>query len=362
MAPARSAAMIKIPINRIGLPETIWFDSGTLFLLDQRRLPHDVAAFKVETVDQAFEAIADMVVRGAPAIGVTAAYAMILGIKRGLETEFNDVDQMVIELKRRRTRLIQARPTAVNLAWALDRMLVHARSLARSIDDVTVFIDRLIAEAVAIHDEDRNLCRAIGEHGSSLITPGGGVLTHCNAGSLATSEYGTATAPMYIAHAEGQSFRVFADETRPRLQGAKLTAWELGRSGIDVTLITDSMAASLMARGMIDLVIVGTDRVAANGDVANKIGTLSVAIAAKHYGIPFYVALPYSTIDPATPDGDAIEIEYRSDGEVTRIAETKIAGPDTRVINPAFDVTPANLVTAFITERGIIEPPFDFTA
>jgi methylthioribose-1-phosphate isomerase len=215
----------------------------------------------------------------------------------------------------------------------------------------------LEAEAIQIHNEDRQLCRRIGEHGQRLIQPGMGVLTHCNAGSLATSELGTALAPLYLAHEQGVSFRVYADETRPLLQGSRLTAWELQQSGIDVTVICDNMAAHLMSQGLIQLVIVGTDRVAANGDVANKIGTLGVAILAHHFQIPFYVACPYSTIDFQTPSGEAIVIEERGEQEVTHFGLRRTAPEQIQYRNPAFDVTPHGLVTGLITERGIIQPP-----
>jgi len=217
----------------------------------------------------------------------------------------------------------------------------------------------LTEEAEAIHEEDRQLCRGMGEHGASLIKDGMGVLTHCNAGGLATSELGTALAPMYVAQAQGVSFRVYADETRPLLQGARLTAWELQRSGIDVTLITDNMAAHLMAEGAIDLVITGTDRVAANGDVANKIGTLGVAILARHFGLPFYVACPSSTIDLNTPTGAGIPIEERDGEEVCHFGERRTAPEGVKTRNPAFDVTPHELVTGLITEKGILGPPYE---
>jgi methylthioribose-1-phosphate isomerase len=253
--------------------------------------------------------------------------------------------------------LDSARPTAVNLSWSLKRMLAAAQRSATQ--DSGAVYKVLVEEAMKIHAEDQALCAGIGAHGVSLITPGCGVLTHCNAGALATTGIGTATAPIYMAHQQGISFRVFADETRPLLQGSRLTAFELQRAGVDVTLITDSMAASIMSQGLVNLVIVGTDRVAANGDFANKIGTLSVAIAARYFGIPFYVACPSSTLDLLTANGSDIVIEERQDHEVTHLAGQPTAPVDIKVRNPAFDVTPHDLVTGFITERGIVEQPFD---
>jgi methylthioribose-1-phosphate isomerase len=267
------------------------------------------------------------------------------------------VQEFLAELDRQAVFLDSARPTAVNLRWALRRMARHAR--AANAQETRTLYELMVQKAARIHDEDQALCLGIGRAGLPLIRDGAGVLTHCNAGALATSGIGTATAPMYLAKERGIAFRVFADETRPLLQGARLTAWELGRAGIDVTLITDSMAASMMASGAIDLVITGADRVAANGDVANKIGTLGVAILARHFGIPFYAAVPSSTVDLDCATGADIPIEERSEGEVTGFATVRTAPDGVGARNPAFDVTPHDLVAGLITERGIVVSPFE---
>jgi methylthioribose-1-phosphate isomerase len=260
------------------------------------------------------------------------------------------------ELENKAAYLDSSRPTAVNLCWALNRMLAKAKS-AQAMSPAQIY-DLLETEAVAIHDEDRNLCRKIGEHSVHLIKEGMGVLTHCNPGSLATAELGTATAPLYLAHEAGIFFKVYADETRPLLQGARLTSWELQQAGMDITLICDNMAAHMMSQGLIDIVIVGTDRVVANGDVANKIGTLGVAVLAGYFKIPFYVACPFSTIDHVTPSGDKIQIEERSPEEVVQFGLKRIAPENVKVRNPAFDVTPNALVTGIITEQGILSAPY----
>ena len=335
------------------LPPTIEWRGGELYLLDQTRLPHEIRMEQQATAEQVWESIRALKVRGAPAIGVAAAYGLCVALK-----PFREATRagFLEEAERQAAYLDSARPTAVNLGWALKRMVGSAHSAVAG--DGLSLHDRLIEEAVRIHEEDRALCLGIGAAGLPLIREGAGVLTHCNAGALATSGIGTATAPLYLAHDRGIPFRVFADETRPLLQGARLTAWELSQTGIDVTLITDSMAASQMQLGAIDLVITGTDRVAANGDVANKIGTLGVAILAKHYGIPFYVAAPSSTIDIACLTGDHIPIEERAEDEVTSFAGIPTAPPGIAVRNPAFDVTPHALVAGLITERGIVSAPF----
>ncbi|MCB1684308.1 MAG: S-methyl-5-thioribose-1-phosphate isomerase, partial [Pseudomonadales bacterium] len=301
------------------VPSAIVWEAGRLRLLDQRRLPTTVEYLDIDSVDSAFQAIRTLAVRGAPAIGIAAAYALALSMQNAGAAQFRT------RLEENARRLKSARPTAVNLAWAVDRLL---RAASRCADYPT-----LAREAEAIHQEDRALCRAIGQAGRVLITPGCRVLTHCNAGALAVSEFGTATAPLYLSHQEGVPFRVYADETRPLLQGARLTAWELGQAGIDVHLLCDNAAASLMAGGGIDLVLVGTDRVTANGDVINKIGTLNLAILCNYYNIPFYVACPASTFDPDTSCGADVVIEQRDPEEVI--------GPHTAqvpVYNPAFDV------------------------
>lgn len=327
----------------MSVPAAIIWQHHRLRLLDQRRLPHEVRYLDIADLDAAIDAIRTLAVRGAPAIGIATAYALVVAMRalapadeRGFQTSLRDCAE----------RLKRARPTAVNLAWAAQRLIARAEREPT--------LTALTDEAQRIHAEDRIICRQIGEHGKALIPSGGGVLTHCNAGALAVSELGTATAPMYLCHADGVPFRVFADETRPLLQGARLTAWELDAAGIDVTLICDNMAAALMAAGEIDLVLVGTDRVTANGDVVNKIGTLNLAILCRYFDIPFYVACPSSTFDPATASGADVIIEERPPEEVLGQAAARVA-----VRNPAFDVTPAALVTAIITERGIARAPLD---
>lgn len=344
---------IQIPKNSLDLPETIWWKDGELYLLDQTQLPLAIIGEHQETLEQVSDSIKALKVRGAPAIGVAGAYGLLVGLKH--DQDFS-LPEFMSQVETKAAWLGEARPTAVNLKWGLKRMVAFAKE--QTANDSRELYGLMLEEAIRIHQEDRELCRMIGLHGAELIQPGHGILTHCNAGSLATSEYGTATSPMYVAHKNKIPFRVYADETRPLLQGARLTSWELQQAGIDVTLITDNMAAHLMSRGLIDIVIVGTDRTAANGDVANKIGTLGIAILANHFGIPFYVALPYSTIDFEMPDGSGIPIEERDPIEVTHFGERRTAPEGIQVRSPAFDVTPHELVAGFITERGIIRPPF----
>lgn len=332
-----------------------WRD-GCLFLLDQTRLPGEVVEKEQKTVEQVWESIKQLKVRGAPAIGVAGAYGLVVAMRD--RTDLAPTD-FLAELRQQADYLDTARPTAVNLHWALSRVVGAAERLSKSDDRRETLFAVIRREAEAIHAEDIELCRRIGEHGVDLIRQGVGVLTHCNAGRLATSDFGTATAPLYLAHERGVSFTVYSDETRPLLQGSRLTAWELQEAGLDVYTITDNMAAAMMAQGAIDLVIVGTDRVAANGDVANKIGTLGVAILARHFDIPFYVACPSSTIDLATPDGASIVIEERDAEEVTYFGLRRTAPEGIKVRNPAFDVTPAELVTAIITDQGIVRAPYD---
>lgn len=339
------------------LPKTIVWESGDLFLLNQTLLPAKIVMEKQESAEDVWHSIHQLKVRGAPAIGVAVAYGLCIAIK---DKQYLSLIAFNQELIKAAEYLDSSRPTAINLKWALDRMLARAEKLTDSnqVTSASKLYDALVKEAITIHYEDIQLCRGIGESGLSLIKDGMGILTHCNAGALATSELGTATAPMYLAHEAGVNFKVFADETRPLLQGARLTSWELQQSGIDVTLITDSMAAHIMSQGLIDLIIVGSDRVAANGDIANKIGTLSVAINAKHFGIPFYVAFPSSTVDLKTSTGTDIIIEERDSVEVTSFGGQKTAPDSIKVRNPAFDVTPHELITGLITEKGIIRPPF----
>lgn len=339
------------------LPDVVRWHKRSLSLLDQTRLPHEVVHEAMSTVEAVWDAILQLKVRGAPAIGVAAAYGLCVAMDGeqalGRKAFLAKAAEQAAYLK-------SARPTAVNLAWAVERLLAHITTLAEKdlAANGEALFNALCQEAEAIHAEDIALCAAIGEAGKGLIEPGMGVLTHCNAGALATAGMGTATASMYCAHAEGVPFTVYADETRPLLQGARLTAWELQGAGIDVRLITDNMAAHMMATGKVNLVMVGADRVAANGDAANKIGTSGVAIAAKYFNIPFYVAVPYSTIDMHCPSGADIPIEERGADEVRGFYGHQVAPEDVAVRNPAFDVTPADLIAGIITERGIIRPPF----
>lgn len=337
-------------------PEAIqpirWKD-GVLHLLDQRKLPKEETYVACATVEEVAHAIRDMVVRGAPAIGVTAAFGLVLGA-RAMKTA--DKAAFAEEISRLHDLLAATRPTAVNLFWALKRMKeIAAASAALSPSDATAALER---EAVAIYDEDIAICRAIGRHGAPLVPAKGGVLTHCNTGSLATAGYGTALGVIRAAREAGKDVHVFADETRPFLQGARLTAWECMKEGIPATLICDGAAASIMKRGKIHFAVVGADRVAANGDTANKIGTYSVALAAKAHGIPFYIAAPISTIDLKTPDGDAIPIEQRDRKEVTHLGGVQVAPDGIGVENPSFDVTPAELIAGIITERGVARAPY----
>ena len=336
-----------------GLQSVIWADDR-LDLLDQRLLPEEIVYLPLTTVEEVWEAIRHLKVRGAPAIGMTAAYGVVLASR----DERGGVSDWLARVLKAAEYLATSRPTAVNLFWALERMSAKAKTLAESGRDLETCKRELLEEAVAIQREDEETCRLIGEHALTLLKDGMGVLTHCNAGGLATAKYGTALAPIYLAKERGIDIRVFADETRPVLQGARLTAFELQQAGVDVTLICDNMAGMVMSKGWVDAVIVGTDRVAANGDVANKIGTYSVAVLAKAHGIPFYVACPLSTIDLGTPTGAEIPIEERSAEEVTEGFGKRTAPRGVKVFNPAFDVTPAEYVTAIITEKGIVRAPF----
>ncbi|GIO68068.1 S-methyl-5-thioribose-1-phosphate isomerase [Paenibacillus cookii] len=336
------------------LISVVW-EEDSLKLLDQRLLPENIIMRKLVTPEEVWEAIHAMVVRGAPAIGIAAAYGVVLGAKRYAGADKLEWLQHIHKVC---AYLATSRPTAVNLFWALDRMKEKASRLAASEDGIAGFPDALLAEAASIQAEDEDVCRRIGEHALPLFSDGMGVLTHCNAGGLATAKYGTATAPMYLAHEKGMKLKVFADETRPVLQGARLTAFELQQAGIDVTLLCDNMAGMVMSKGWVQAVIVGTDRVAANGDVANKIGTYSLAVLAKAHGIPFYVACPLSTIDLNTESGDLIPIEERPEHEITEGFGKRTAPNGIKVYNPAFDVTPNEYVTAIITEKGIVRAPY----
>ena len=339
-------------------PEAVRWAEGSLAVevLDQTRLPEEEVWLRLTSAEAVAGAIRSLRVRGAPAIGIAAAMGLAADLAGKTELPR---ERFWRRLEEAEALLRGTRPTAVNLFWALDRMRRRAEA-AR--DRTNAEVAALLRdEAEAIREEDRAMCRRIGEHGLALL-PGGGevrVLTHCNAGALATGGMGTALAPLYLAREQGRNIRVYADETRPLLQGSRLTAWELRRAGIDVTVIADSVAGFLMQRGGVDLVIVGADRIAANGDVANKVGTYGLAVLARHHGVPFYVAAPTSTLDPATPDGRAIPIEERDGDEVRRGFGRLTAPADVPVYSPAFDVTPAELITAIITDQGVLYPPYD---
>jgi methylthioribose-1-phosphate isomerase len=323
---------------------------GRLVLIDQTLLPTEFREIECRDVETVWEAIKSLRVRGAPAIGIAAAYGVCVGVQPAA----GDRTALLARLKQVCDYLASSRPTAVNLFWALQRMRQAAAANgnlpAREIQE------RLLAEARAIHEQDRQMCRQIGRIGAQLLRDGQGVLTHCNAGGLATADYGTALAVIFAAHESGKRIHVYADETRPLLQGARLTAWELKQRGIEVTLICDSMAALVMREGRVQAVLTGADRIAANGDTANKIGTYSVAVLAAAHDIPFYVAAPSSTFDLSLASGDAIPIEVRDPAEITHGFGRQTAPEGIDVYNPAFDVTPARLIRAIICEQGLIEP------
>lgn len=337
--------------------ETVSLDDekSELIIIDQTLLPNETVYKHLKTQPQVWEAIYELQVRGAPAIGIAAAYGAYLGAKGIKTTEYESFYNEFVKIKE---YLATARPTAVNLFWALDRMEKCVKENSHlSIAEIK---EALKKEADAIKAEDVWVCKTIGEYGLSLIEPNIGILTHCNAGQLATAKYGTALAPIYLGHEKGYNFKVFADETRPLLQGARLTAYELYTAGIDVTLICDNMASIVMKNGWVQAVFVGCDRVAANGDAANKIGTSGVAIMAKNYGIPFYVCAPTSTIDMNCETGEDIDIEERKSEEVTEKWYARRMGPEgVNVFNPAFDVTDEKFITAIITEYGIARPPYN---
>jgi methylthioribose-1-phosphate isomerase len=325
---------------------------GHLRLIDQTRLPEQLVHLDCRDVETVWEAIRSLRVRGAPAIGIAAAYGLCVAVQPVVAA---DVSALMARLDEASRYLATSRPTAVNLFWALDRMNAAARSDHRQKSSAEI-LARLLNEAHAILAEDQQTCRAIGRHGAALLTDGQGVLTHCNAGGLATADYGTALALFFAAQESGKRLHIYADETRPLLQGARLTAWELQQRGIEVTLICDSMAAQVMRERRVQAVVVGADRIAANGDTANKIGTYSVAVLAAAHGIPFYVAAPLSTFDLTLDSGDRIPIEQRSAEEITDGFGRRTAPEGINVYNPAFDVTPARYIRAIICERGLIEP------
>lgn len=330
-------------------------DNDALVLLDQTLLPNEKVFLQLSKVEEIWDAIYHLKVRGAPAIGIAAAYGVYLGVKRLEAVTFTE---LATEFEKVKKYLESSRPTAVNLFWALQRM--EDRLHIEADKDVAVIKRALRDEAEMIREEDEQVCLAIGEHALSLLEPGWGLLTHCNAGTIATAKYGTALAPIYLGQEREYNFSVYADETRPLLQGARLTAWELQQAGVDVTLICDNMASLVMKEGKVQAVLVGCDRVAANGDAANKIGTSGLAVLAKHYGIPFYVCAPLSTVDLKCASGDDIPIELRKAEEVSaQWYEKPMAPENVKVYNPAFDVTDHELITAIVTEKGIAYAPFE---
>ncbi len=329
-------------------------ENNAVVIIDQTKLPGKIEIISLHTAQEIWNAIYLLQVRGAPAIGVAAAYGIYVLAKR-MDTE--DYDTFYREFVRQKEYLDSSRPTAVNLSWALNRMQRVVE--AHSGETVAQIKEALHRESVAIQEEDIWVCRMIGEHGLTLVKPGDGILTHCNAGQLATSKYGTATAPIYLGEERGYHFHVFADETRPLLQGARLTAFELQSSGVDVTLICDNMSAAVMKNGWVNAVFVGCDRVAANGDAANKIGTSVVAAVAKYYGVPVYICAPTSTIDLNTPTGAEIKIEQRPAEEVTEMwYKERMAPEGIKVFNPAFDVTDHELIAGIVTEYGVARAPY----
>ena len=334
-------------------------EGAALWLLDQLRLPGEEVWVECRTASEVAAAIRRMVVRGAPAIGCAAAYGVALAAWRLVEAGVGGEDDVAAALEPVIEELAATRPTAVNLFWALEEMRAAVRGFGQGHGQGHGLAGRLEGRAVEIQADDVAMCMQIGEHGAALVPEDATVLTHCNAGALATGGYGTALGVVRSARAAGKRVRVIADETRPFLQGARLTAWELERDGFDVTVIPDAAAAFLLARGEVSCVVVGADRIAANGDVANKIGTYGLAVAAARHGVPFYVAAPSSTLDPATACGADIPIEERAGTELTRLGGVELAPAGARARYPAFDITPADLVAAIITERGVLRPPYD---
>lgn len=329
-------------------------EETAVVIIDQTQLPNRIVYRSLTEPAQMYKAIKELQVRGAPAIGIMAGYSMYILAR---QHDYLDYDSFLAEMKRQGEYLNSSRPTAVNLGWAIRRMIQVIT--AHEKEPVKEIVLRMGDEAKKIHQEDIEMCRRISEYGLTLVKPGDGILTHCNAGPLATSRYGTATGPIFLGKERGIDFHVFADETRPLLQGARLTSFELQRAGIDVTLICDNMASSVMKKGWVQAVFVGCDRVAANGDFANKIGTSGVAILAKYYGIPFYTLGPTSTIDMSCPTGKDIQVELRDPDEIkTMWYREPMALPEVKCYNPAFDVTDHELVTAIVTDKGIVYPPF----
>jgi methylthioribose-1-phosphate isomerase len=334
---------------------TIARENDLVVMIDQRKLPAQEVYVRCRTAAEVARAIKTMVIRGAPAIGVAAAMGLALGVRRSTAT---GTQKLAAEFYKLCEMMAATRPTAVNLFWAIDRMKRVFGDAATAGESVDQIKDRMDREAQAIHDEDVASCRAMGAFGAAVVPPEARILTHCNAGALATAGYGTALGVIRGAVEAGKQVVVFADETRPFLQGARLTAWELVRDGIDTTVITDNMAGALMRQGKVNFVVVGADRIAANGDTANKIGTYAVAVLAREHGVPFYVAAPLSTIDLGTPDGSKIPIEERNAREVTHVGKSQLAPAGAQVWNPAFDVTPHELIAGIITEKGIFRAPY----
>ena len=329
-------------------------DGKSVIIIDQTKLPNVLEYLTLSTAQEMYDAIKSLAVRGAPAIGICAGYSIYCLAQ---QIEADNFDDFYVQFKKYKDYLDSSRPTAVNLSWALNRM--DHMLIANKEKSVKELVELMGDEAVAIQKEDIAMCKAISEYGLSLLKEGDGVLTHCNAGPLATSRYGTAIGPMLLAKEKGMNVKVFADETRPLLQGARLTSYELHKAGVDVTLICDNMASMVMKNGWVQACFVGCDRIAANGDFANKIGTSGVAILAKHYGIPVYTLGPSSTIDLNCPDGDAIEIELRDPSEIrSKFYEKPMALEEVKCCNPAFDVTDHTLLSGIVTEKGIIYPPF----
>ena len=334
---------------------TIEWQSDAVVMVDQRKLPGQEIYLRCKTAAEVARAIKTMVIRGAPAIGVAAAMGIALGMQR---SKVQGTRQYAVEFNRLCDLMAGTRPTAVNLFWAIDRMKRVFSAGVQSGESVAELTVRLVREAQLIHDEDIASCQAMGKAGAAVVPDGARILTHCNAGALATAGYGTALGVIRAAAEQGKVTQVYADETRPFLQGARLTAWELVRDRIPTTVITESMAGPLMRQGGLDFVVVGADRIAANGDVANKVGTYTVAVLARTHGVPFYVAAPLSTIDLATPDGAGIPIEQRPSREVSHLGSARLTPEGASIWNPAFDVTPAEFITGIITERGIARAPY----
>jgi methylthioribose-1-phosphate isomerase len=337
------------------LPTVAW-DNDVIVMIDQRKLPGQEIYVQCKTAKEVAKAITTMVIRGAPAIGVSAAMGIALGVQRSKHT---GTRQFTVEFNQICDLMAGTRPTAVNLFWAIGRMKQSFGSGALAGESVDELKARMRREADAIHDEDVASCKAMGRFGAEVVPPNARILTHCNAGALATAGYGTALGVIRAAAEQGKVAKVFADETRPFLQGARLTAWELVKENIPTTVITESMAGPLMRQGGLDFVVVGADRIAANGDVANKIGTYTVAMMAQAHGVPFYVAAPLSTIDLNTPDGAGIPIEERNAKEISHLGATQLTPAGATIWNPAFDVTPHQLIAGIITERGIARAPYD---